>query len=186
MKSYDDLQRFKEKTHTQDIHFKDMSEQTLASDNTHWAIIKQLLQNETGDSVLDRGQSVDRVTPQPIQKDAFVAPPVASPLVGEPPAPGVKSSLLDSVATTLKSAVSLSLNEVKQPDTIMSALITPPVNAASEPLPLLQQAAQHIHPEPSPSTSERYKPLFRARGVTAIVSKETLLKSLLEKIALCH
>ncbi|WP_338492749.1 cellulose biosynthesis protein BcsO [Erwinia aphidicola] len=70
MKSYDDLQRFKEKTQTNHIEFKDMSEQAINSDSTNWAIIKQLL-NEGAGSVLDNRQRIDLAAPQPIDSAAF-------------------------------------------------------------------------------------------------------------------
>ena len=73
MKSYDDLQRFKEKTQTNHIEFKDMSEQELNADTTNWAVIKQLLNDDTG-SVLGNGQRVDRAAPQPVGPAAFIPP----------------------------------------------------------------------------------------------------------------
>ena len=75
MKSYDDLQRFKEKTQTNHIEFKDMSEQTKNSDNANWAIIKQLM-NDDAESALDNGQRIDVAAPQPIAENTFTAPPV--------------------------------------------------------------------------------------------------------------
>lgn len=43
MKNYDDLQRFKEKTQTLGIAFKDMSGQLQEpAENSQWALIRQL------------------------------------------------------------------------------------------------------------------------------------------------
>lgn len=39
MKNYDDLQRFKDKTRTGDIHFKDLSAQNKQASSSSWAII---------------------------------------------------------------------------------------------------------------------------------------------------
>ena len=76
MKSYDDLQRFKEKTQTNHIEFKDMSEQTKNSDSANWAIIKQLM-NEGAGSALGNGQLTDIAAPQPITHETFTAPPAS-------------------------------------------------------------------------------------------------------------
>lgn len=112
MKSYDDLQRFKEKTQTNHIEFKDMSEQALNSDTTNWAVIKQLL-NEGAGSVLDNSQRIDRAALQPVDPAAFTPSsaenvPVTSPLSVQsfvPATPGasdrVGASLLDSISASL-------------------------------------------------------------------------------------
>lgn len=118
MKSYDDLQRFKEKTQTKHIEFKDMSEQTRNADNTNWAIIRQLTGAE---SDLGNGQRIDVAAPQPAAADFFsqpvteVAPvkslakasaPVSSSVAAfvaaKPAAQG--GSLLDSISASLKPA----------------------------------------------------------------------------------
>ncbi|MBK0001988.1 cellulose biosynthesis protein BcsO [Erwinia sp. S38] len=109
MKSYDDLQRFKEKTQTNHIEFKDMSEQSLHSDSSNWAIIKQLLSDGT-DPVLDKSQRIDVVAPQPIDPSVLLAPPVAAapaqPLPSfsalEDRTPSVGASLFDSISSSLK------------------------------------------------------------------------------------
>ncbi|WP_455815090.1 cellulose biosynthesis protein BcsO [Pseudomonas graminis] len=115
MKSYDDLQRFKEKTQTNHIEFKDMSEQALNSDTTNWAVIKQLL-NEGAGSVLDNSQRIDRAAPQPVDPAAFTPSsaehvPATSSLPVQsyvPATPGtsdrVGASLLDSISASLQPA----------------------------------------------------------------------------------
>ncbi len=70
MKSYDDLQRFKEKTQTNHIEFKDMSDQTRHADNTNWSIIRQLMSG-SAESSLGNGQRIDVVVPQPADARAF-------------------------------------------------------------------------------------------------------------------
>ncbi|MBD8163968.1 cellulose biosynthesis protein BcsO [Erwinia persicina] len=112
MNSYDDLQRFKEKTQTNHIEFKDMSEQVLSADTTNWALIKQLLNDGAG-SVLDKSQRIDRAAPQPADPAAFTPPPaVAEPasstlrvqsFVATTPASSdrVGASLLDSISASL-------------------------------------------------------------------------------------
>ncbi|MCX0498532.1 cellulose biosynthesis protein BcsO [Erwinia billingiae] len=130
MKSYDDLQRFKEKTQTNHIEFKDMSEQTKNSDGANWAIIKQLM-NDGAESALGNGQRIDVPAPQPIAEDSLDAllgqaaqplqPPVqqpkpqhqpptnapshsVAPLVAKPAAAQIGGSLLDSISASLKPA----------------------------------------------------------------------------------
>ncbi|WLS79070.1 cellulose biosynthesis protein BcsO [Erwinia pyri] len=127
MKSYDDLQRFKEKTQTNHIEFKDMSDQTMNSDAANWAIIKQLI-NEGSEAALGNGQLTDIAAPQPIAGDTFTAPhtslqalltqphslrpqPVAeasvqphsvAAFVAKPAAAQIGASLLESISASLK------------------------------------------------------------------------------------
>lgn len=100
MKNYDDLQRFKEKTQTQDINFRDMSGQSLENDQQRWAIIQQLSEEKNHDDVLETGQRIDRAQPQPVKSDAFTAPVVAQLLSARTVSTG--SLLLDSVAASPK------------------------------------------------------------------------------------
>ncbi|WP_255673645.1 cellulose biosynthesis protein BcsO [Leclercia sp. G3L] len=57
MKNYDDLQRFKDKTRTGDIHFKDLSAQNKQASSSGWAIINQLAGVDS-DAVLAKAGSV--------------------------------------------------------------------------------------------------------------------------------
>lgn len=128
MKSYDDLQRFKEKTQTDHIEFKDMSEQSLNSDTTNWAIIKQLLNDDAG-SVLEKSQRIDVAAPQPIDPSSFAPPP--APVAAAPAKPAVQSfatttaasggSLLDSISSSLKSAAAAAAAPVTAPPALASA-----------------------------------------------------------------
>mgnify|MGYP000950032030 CR=1 FL=1 len=174
MKSYDDLQRFKEKTHTNNIKFKDMSEQTLESDSTQWAIIKQLLNDNDGDSALERGQSIDLIQPQPINKNQFSSQlstqQIVKSFVAAPSVASQDATLFDSIAATLKPSAK-------------------PAPAPVEAAPLLQQAAAQLPAAPARvDNAPRYKQLFNSRpgGQAASVTKDSLLKPLLEKIALCR
>lgn len=115
MKSYDDLQRFKEKTQTNHIEFKDMSEQVLNADTTNWSVIRQLLKEGAG-SVLDNSQRIDRAAPQPADPAAFTPPLAASePATSHLPVQSFKAvapassgrvgaSLLDSISASLPPA----------------------------------------------------------------------------------
>lgn len=117
MKSYDDLQRFKEKTQTKNIDIKDMSEQLFNAESTHWPLIKQLLKEDAG-SVLDSSPRIE--APQAVAPSAFTAPPgsekTRKPISSRPftaAAPGasdkVGATLLDSIAASLPSAEASSL-----------------------------------------------------------------------------
>lgn len=209
MKSYDDLQRFKEKTQTNNIKFKDMSEQTLESDTTNWAIIKQLLNDNKADSALERGQSIEVIQPQPIQKDQFATPvsphQAVKSFVAATTVNSQSGTLFDSIAATLKPAevapppapAAAPAPQVMEKPLAPSPLILPELAAA----PLLQQTAAQLPKaaaQPTPAAvnpftaraenAPRYKQLFNSRhnGPAAAVTKDALLKPLLEKIALCR
>lgn len=147
MKSYDDLQRFKEKTQTNHIEFKDMSEQVLNSDTTHWAVIKQLLNDGAG-SVLDNGQLIARVVPQPIKPAAFTSSPsetaaVASSLPVQSYVPATPAAS-DRVGASLLDSISASLQPVAAPvERVAAAPVQAPVADAAplRAMPVAQQTA---------------------------------------------
>lgn len=181
MKSYDDLQRFKEKTQTNHIEFKDMSEQTKNSDSANWAIIKQLM-NDGAESALGNGQRIDVPAPQPIAEDSLdallghaaqpVQPPVqqpkpphqppthapshsVAPLVAKPAAAQIGGSLLDSISASLKPA------PVAEPAPKPQAVN--PVNEAQHPLASAQPdfAAQAAaQPAPAAAVAPAASPLM--------------------------
>ncbi|WP_421507566.1 cellulose biosynthesis protein BcsO [Erwinia rhapontici] len=188
MNSYDDLQRFKEKTQTNHIEFKDMSEQTLNSTTTNWAIIKQLL-NEGAGSVLDNSQRIDRAVPQPVDFAAFTsssvenAPaisslPVQSFVPATPDASDrVGASLLDSISASLQPAAVVPAQPVFQAPTapVPQPVATQPVIAAHSPA---DEAPANVS----------YKQLFSTAAApgSAALPKDMLLHPLLEKIASCR
>lgn len=198
MKNYDDLQRFKEKTQTQDINFRDMSGQSLENDQQRWAIIQQLSEEKNHDDVLETGQRIDRAQPQPVKSDAFTAPVVAQLLSARTVSTG--SLLLDSVAASPKPVTPLpSLRAQAAVQTTpatgsllqqISATAVPSRPAA--PAPVAQPAPAAAlppvsMPTPPPAAPGRFGGLFRTRPAEPVMlSKETLLKPLLEKIALCR
>lgn len=71
MKNYDDLQRFKDKTRTGAIEFKDMSAQNQQSEASNWTIIKQLMNSGDDDSVLAQAGSISVPAPQAVKADEF-------------------------------------------------------------------------------------------------------------------
>jgi len=190
--NYDDLQRFKEKTQTLDIDFKDMSGQTQeAAEHSKWALIRQLAKEEQ-QTPLGSGQRIDLPQPQPLRGDEFTAPPPEAPArpatLSAQPTMAVHSSILDSLTGSNLPAASMAERgssslfppppplKVAEPAAVLRA--EPARHAtAAERQPVVTPAAPHAEPG-------RFGPLFRSRDVT--LPKETLLKPLLEKIALCR
>ena len=219
MKNYDDLQRFKEKTQTLDIAFKDMSGQSQEADQSQWALLRQLTTEQEPE--LGSGQRIDMPQPQPIRGDEFSAPPepaqaapasparasildslnppaAAQPESGSslfPPAPSVKplssatplapkATLVERQATTsLFPPAKPAVAPVAQPAAVAAPAAPAPI--APVPVPTLAAAVEPARPAaPAPS---RFGALFRSRPAEpANLSKETPLKPLLEKIALCR
>ncbi|MBD9661850.1 MULTISPECIES: cellulose biosynthesis protein BcsO [Pantoea] len=219
MKNYDDLQRFKEKTQTLDIAFKDMSGQSQEADQSQWALLRQLTTEQEPE--LGSGQRIDMPQPQPIRGDEFSAPPepaqaapasptrasildslnapaAAQPESGSslfPPAPSVKplssATPLAPKATLVERQATTSLfppaKPAAAPAAQPAAVAAPaaPAPIAPVPVPTLAAAVEPARPAaPAPS---RFGALFRSRPAEpANLSKETPLKPLLEKIALCR
>ncbi|CAY76256.1 hypothetical protein EPYR_03876 [Erwinia pyrifoliae DSM 12163] len=216
MKSYDDLQRFKEKTQTKTIDFKDMSEHFFNAKNSPWRLIKQLADEGAG-SILDDIPRID--VPQAVGPAAFTACPVSEkplqPFSSRPftaAAPGasdkVGATLLDSIAASLPSteAASLAVQQAVEVEVNEDAPAAPP--AAVSGLTLLQQLGTVQSPPPAadnsptiPSASAAAWPeiaaariipgssqLFRSPAASppGALSKDTLLSPLLEKIASCR
>lgn len=193
MKNYGDLQRFKEKTQTLDIAFKDMSGQMQeAAEHSKWALIRQLATDEPQAS-LGGGQRIDLPQPQPLRGDEFHAPPPATParpaVLSPQPAMAARSSILDSLAgssATVENAADRGPSSLFPPPLLKPTVAEPVATLHPEPVrpaavTTLQSAAAPaaIRPEPG-----RFGALFRSRDMT--LPKETLLKPLLEKIALCR
>ncbi|MGE9552926.1 cellulose biosynthesis protein BcsO [Erwinia amylovora] len=194
MKSYDDLQRFKEKTQTNHIEFKDMSEQTRNSDSANWAIIKQLM-DEGAESALGNGQSVHVAAPQRVTDELFSRPATSSApqVVPSPPQsiphsqqqpanvaafvaakPAVQpgGSLLDSISASLKPVQAAEQPQpaaIAEPSPVVNPLDAPPVQAASAEQPRFKQLFSSAPEQPDGS-----------------LSKGTLLQPLLERIASCR
>lgn len=233
MKNYDDLQRFKEKTHTLDIAFKDMSGQSQEADHSQWAIIRQLATDKEPE--LGSGQRIDLPQPQPIRGDEFTAPAEpaqAASTVITPAAGTSRGSILDSLAasapgdsTTAPAGVSslfppappakpaptvlsqapkathverqatTSLFPPPPPKPVTASVATPPpvpvaaapVAPIATPAPVSTFTAPAEPVRPTASAPSRFGALFRSRPAEpANLSKETPLKPLLEKIALCR
>ncbi|MFH8132701.1 cellulose biosynthesis protein BcsO [Pantoea osteomyelitidis] len=175
MNNYDDLQRFKEKTQTLDIAFKDMSGQAQETSHSQWALIRQLENGEQHEAPLGGGERIDRPQPQPLRAGELSAPAQAA-TTAQP-----RMSLLDSIAPNLK-PTAVAVPAAAPP----AAAVTAAPEAVAQPFlqtPPLKAAVR----EEAPAEPARFGALFRTRGSEPVsMSKETLLKPLLEKIALCR
>lgn len=198
MKSYDDLQRFKEKLKTKNIDFKDMSEQLFHANDTRWAVIKQLM-NENAGSEWHIGQRIG--VPQAVEPDAFMAPKrdKKTAMAGSNPPTAAKitgASLLDSIAASMPPPETTSAvvrTETPPPVaqkaavsnlTLLKQLASVPVSPPSSAMPAAATGAEM----PATPIKPAYRQLFRSPATSAsdAMAKETLLKPLLEKIALCR
>lgn len=98
MSHYDDLQRFQEKTRTQNLNFQDLSSQAATREHGDWAILNQLNPGAEKPSSLALGGSVSAPLPQSVPADLFrqvEAAVAAAPVRQEPaptPAPSIPAS----------------------------------------------------------------------------------------------
>ncbi len=88
MNHYDDLQRFQEKTRTQNLNFQDLSSQAATREHGDWAILNQLNPGAEKTSSLALGGSVSAPLPQSVPADLFrqveaavAAAPTSDPVV---------------------------------------------------------------------------------------------------------
>lgn len=88
MSHYDDLQRFQEKTRTQNLNFQDLSSQAATREHGDWAILNQLNPGAEKPSSLALGGSVSAPLPQSVPADLFrqveaavAAAPTSDPVV---------------------------------------------------------------------------------------------------------
>ncbi|MCD6625723.1 cellulose biosynthesis protein BcsO, partial [Klebsiella michiganensis] len=91
MNHYDDLQRFKEKTRTHSLKFKDLSSEAAAGEKGDWVILNQLIPAEEASS-LAMGGSVSLPLPQRVPADMFHKVEPAA--VQAPPAPSLAAPSL--------------------------------------------------------------------------------------------
>ena len=184
MNHYDDLQRFKEKTRTQSLDFKDLSSHAAAREQGDWVILNQLSPGESKESSLAMGGSVSLPIPQPVPTDMFhwvEAEPAHSPLSLSPatPAPVIPSPVSVSAPHDPLPAVENTL--AAEPAPTMAASVAPaPVVAPVPPV-----AVRPV--VPSAQAAEGYAHLFAVKAVEPVAkNKDQPLKSLLERIATCR
>lgn len=178
MNHYDDLQRFQEKTRTQNLKFQDLSSQAATREHGDWAIPNQLNPGAEKPSSLALGGSVSAPLPQSVPADLFhqieaavaAAPASASVVPAAPAAPAAPQPAVET-ATAAPEPVR------QQP------AVTP---APSIPAPEPAMAPPRMAPRPAP-TAENYAHLFAAKSAEPVAkNKDQPLKSLLERIATCR
>ena len=178
MNHYDDLQRFQEKTRTQNLKFQDLSSQAATREHGDWAILNQLNPGAEKPSSLALGGSVSAPLPESVPADLFhqieaavaAAPASASVVPAAPAAPAAPQPAVET-ATAAPEPVR------QQP------AVTP---APSIPAPEPAMAPPRMAPRPAP-TAENYAHLFAAKSAEPVAkNKDQPLKSLLERVATCR
>ena len=154
MKNYDDLQRFKEKTQTLDIAFKDMSGQLQQpAENSQWALIRQLA-NEDASTPFSGSQRIDLPQPRPLRGDEFHAP-ATSPLMRQPAAalPAARGSILDSLTDRAPAAAARRSSLFPAPPEAAPRPAAAPVSIAPVQASGLSAAPVSIAPAQAPGLS---------------------------------
>ncbi|AVO75752.1 Uncharacterised protein [Klebsiella quasipneumoniae] len=178
MNHYDDLQRFQEKTRTQNLKFQDLSSQAATREHGDWAILNQLNPGAEKPSSLALGGSVSAPLPQSVPADLFhqieaavaAAPASASVVPAAPAAPAAPQPAVETATAAPE--------PVRQ-----EPAVTP---APSIPAPEPAMAPPRMAPRPAP-TAENYAHLFAAKSAEPVAkNKDQPLKSLLERIATCR
>lgn len=178
MNHYDDLQRFQEKTRTQNLKFQDLSSQAATREHGDWAILNQLNPGAEKPSSLALGGSVSAPLPQSVPADLFhqieaavaAAPASASVVPAAPAAPAAPQPAAETATAAPE--------PVRQ-----EPAVTP---APSIPAPEPAMAPPRMAPRPAP-TAENYAHLFAAKSAEPVAkNKDQPLKSLLERIATCR
>ncbi|MCA4031823.1 cellulose biosynthesis protein BcsO [Klebsiella quasipneumoniae] len=178
MNHYDDLQRFQEKTRTQNLKFQDLSSQAATREHGDWAILNQLNPGAEKPSSLALGGSDSAPLPQSVPADLFhqieaavaAAPASASVVPAAPAAPAAPQPAVETATAAPE--------PVRQ-----EPAVTP---APSIPAPEPAMAPPRMAPRPAP-TAENYAHLFAAKSAEPVAkNKDQPLKSLLERIATCR
>lgn len=194
MNHYDDLQRFKEKTRTQSLDFKDLSSHAAAREQGDWVILNQLSPGEEKESSLAMGGSVSLPIPQPVPTDMFhwvEAQPAHPPLPSSPVAPAPVMPPPVSVSAPHDPLSVAENTRVAEPAPAMAVPLAPAPAPAVAPAPAPAVAPAPpvaVRPAvPSVQAAEGYAHLFAAKAVEPVAkNKDQPLKSLLERIATCR
>ncbi|HIH9437168.1 cellulose biosynthesis protein BcsO [Klebsiella quasipneumoniae] len=176
MNHYDDLQRFQEKTRTQNLKFQDLSSQAATREHGDWAILNQLNPGAEKHSSLALGGSVSAPLPQSVPADLFrqveaavAAAPASDPVASA--APAAPQPVVETAAAAPE--------PVRQEPAVAPAPPIPAPEPAMAPPP-------RMAPRPAPA-AENYAHLFAAKSAEPVTkNKDQPLKSLLERIATCR
>lgn len=169
MNRYDDLQRFKDKTRTQSLEFKDFSSQSSSHDRGDWSILNQLSPSPDPQNGLAAGGSVSQIVPQPVDADLFASH-------ADAPAPAVVKETPQTSAPTIMNSIPAPATTVVEPQPAAPPVIDTPVPQAARPA--------------APATAVNYSRLFATAATGEATrpdkNKDQPLKSLLERIASCR
>ncbi|AWT18342.1 cellulose biosynthesis protein BcsO [Klebsiella grimontii] len=172
MNHYDDLQRFKEKTRTHSLKFKDLSSEAAAGEKGDWVILNQLIPAEE-ESSLAMGGSVSLPVPQRVPADMFHQ--VERAVVQTAPAPSAPAPAL-SIPPSAPQPVPVT-------DRMAVVPAAPVSRPAAQPIPV-----PPARPRPAIApTAEGFAHLFATKTAEPVAKdKDQSLKSLLERIATCR
>ncbi len=179
MNHYDDLQRFQEKTRTQNLNFQDLSSQAATREHGDWAILNQLNPGAEKSSSLALGGSVSAPLPQSVPADLFrqveaavAAAPTSDPVVSAASAaPATSQAVVETAAAA--------------PEPVRRRACADPC-AFNSGVGTGHGAAAENGPRPAPA-AENYAHLFAAKSAEPVAkNKDQPLKSLLERIATCR
>ncbi|HGK4738896.1 TPA: cellulose biosynthesis protein BcsO [Klebsiella quasipneumoniae subsp. quasipneumoniae] len=170
------MQRFQEKTRTQNLKFQDLSSQAATREHGDWAILNQLNPGAEKPSSLALGGSVSAPLPQSVPADLFrqveaavAAAPASDPVASA--APAAPQPVVETAAAAPE--------PVRQEPAVAPAPPIPAPEPAMAPPP-------RIAPRPAPA-AENYAHLFAAKSAEPVTkNKDQPLKSLLERIATCR
>lgn len=170
MNHYDDLQRFKDKTRSQALDFKDFSSQNQAQDQGSWAILNQL-SPATEVNSLAAGGHVSLPVPELVTEDTFALSELT------PVLQVAAVELKPVVVSSILQGVDEQLTEVSR-QTPVAASPAPSPSRPYVPEPVLA-------PE---KTSVDFTRLFAPATSTPspAAEKNQPLNSLLERIATCR
>lgn len=182
MKNYDDLQRFKDKTRTGAIDFKDMSAQSQQQSSGNWAIIKQLASEGDEQTMIAQGGSVSTPVPQSVDARVFESSPAKPAPVESSPSP-TATSLFPGLApqqteTRHAPAQAPLLSQVPAPASVAAPVQSPSAPSAAP----VNEVATGQH------QAVRFDRLFATKGAspTGGNAKDIPLQTLLETIASCR
>ena len=176
MNHYDDLQRFQEKTRTQNLKFQDLSSQAATREHGDWAILNQLNPGAEKPSSLALGGSVSAPLPQSVPADLFRQVEAA---VAAAPASDPVASAAPAAPQPVVEAAAAAPEPVRQEPAVAPAPPIPAPEPAMAPPP-------RMAPRPAPAY-ENYAHLFAAKSAEPVTkNKDQPLKSLLERIATCR
>ncbi|ROP56303.1 cellulose biosynthesis protein BcsO [Enterobacter sp. BIGb0383] len=121
MHHYDDLQRFKDKTRTSTLTFRDLSSQNRNREQGNWSIVNQMATGP-GTVSLAKGGNVTQPIPQAVDPQTFVLNDVPAPAPATVPASS--PSIVKTLAVQAAPAVAPATGPLPEPVVVPA----PPTN----------------------------------------------------------